>query len=1258
MISTSSWLRSLGMATGWQMQARRLNINIRGMSQLHANSDRSNQQIPTTIPNRITGALSSVNRANLLAKRYFSYLVASPIPCQTLLANRVCRIQTSVPLNQAADQSRPNRALLGGKGMFLQRMKAAGLPVPPFKCVTAQIMNALEQYPLDSHQLARCLPGIVHQQKAQTSLINIRKYLNALPSSEQVKRDIGLAGLAKFIASNDFYEQVKDSEAARYIGELRAQLDGPWTQPVMVRSSGISEDNYGDAQAGKYLSKVQGEEDVVRTCLEVMASGYRPEVCPGVIPPPMALILQQCIDCQYGGVVMSFQSFQDDTLRVEYTPGQPRGVVTGQSGNRPHRIDISRKESVDSAHYFPGTISSRFILRKNTNNNGYSEIRIHDADTQSDDFSQQLSDDRVSALREMVTKLENLLLCPVDMEFAIDHKGRLFLLQVRPVTRLSGGMSFAMPIPEETLAIGEVVSEGYCTGPLWVAKKQKADLMPEGAIVVAHHAQEWMLEPEFLKRAGGLVFDEGGFNDHVAILLRQKAKTLMLAAGQYPAIAAQDGHQVTLACARFKGTPGAFIVVGDHSAKLTSFRTPSSAFFDETLPQTIPTQDDLSPPEGTFRQVASGFKWLTDQNARLLLLYAPGSGLDCLANPVKLSMSPQRAKILAETRECVNRLIYGAKALLEGYLAFLLLARNSRAPKVGRLLDELPLLINRFETLKQTIRAELEAIILPLDDCEDGKISFRQWLAACHRLQSCLQALNPSEAEQVRSVHELIFALHKRFLEALAPVTLASGQGRLFKEEEVAYVDCTTPVSSGESPPLLSPSCKAFLKKLARPATVISMDDALIVNLKLGHHLALIELLENAEGVKGRTLRLKFSDEFDAIDGTDKPGKLKRMWFLVQLLKTIELDKNAAGMKLSSNAVAGEIIVEYTRMTSRQTMQDAFEKLMTALHAIQDMDIYLEDCSLFEGDQWNFDLLAQRLDRDSATEADRFAFQHCLFSTIYDYSTMTPDCCQLLSKQHQQFIDYVQRLEEWWRKSENHFREVLMSNEISEDTRRELLHHLLLIDAQNAMPLVEAVYPDLRDQYYIVKPSACSYSLEFDVPSGQSLPEDREKVKSFFLKYGLEYASQRAQKDKHLVLAITAAHPHNLKYLSEELKADKEVVLAAVTGDGGLLEYASSGLQDDDEVVIAAIAQYPGAFKYASPRIRSDKNMIKILIADDITHLRHAHRAVFHDREYMLDLIQEYPLAFEYAAYRLQEDEDFIDAAVQRNCEVLKYIRK
>ncbi|WP_257287596.1 PEP/pyruvate-binding domain-containing protein, partial [Endozoicomonas sp. SESOKO2] len=278
---------------------------------LPANVGRSDFPTLTTNTDQNTRVDSPTNGTESSPKNYFSDPDPNGLSDPTSLTERTCRLSIS---DQAANDSLPSREQLGGKGMFLQRMAAINLPVPPFKCVSARVMNALEQHPLDSHRLARYLPVIVLELEAECSLIKIREYLNTSPPLEKNKMDKWLEGLTQFIVSSDFYEQVKDSEAACHIRNLRCQLEEQSTsQPVIVRSSGINEDNYGDAQAGKYLSLVQGEDDVLRTCLKVMASAYRPAVCSEGIPQTMALIIQHCVDCRYGGVAMSFQSFQDDT---------------------------------------------------------------------------------------------------------------------------------------------------------------------------------------------------------------------------------------------------------------------------------------------------------------------------------------------------------------------------------------------------------------------------------------------------------------------------------------------------------------------------------------------------------------------------------------------------------------------------------------------------------------------------------------------------------------------------------------------------------------------------------------------------------------------------------------------------------------------------------------------------------------------------------------------------------------------------------
>ena len=137
--------------------------------------------------------------------------------------------------------------------------------------------------------------------------------------------------------------------------------------------------------------------------------------------------------------------------------------MAGHYGTTPHRINIARKKGADHPQYFPGTVSSHFILRKNSTNNGYTETETGDVGAQPNGDEQRLTDDQIASLMQMVRMLEDLLHCPIEIEFGIDHLGQVFLLQVRPITRLSGGMDFAMlpPAPEEALVSGIGVSEGY-----------------------------------------------------------------------------------------------------------------------------------------------------------------------------------------------------------------------------------------------------------------------------------------------------------------------------------------------------------------------------------------------------------------------------------------------------------------------------------------------------------------------------------------------------------------------------------------------------------------------------------------------------------------------------------------------------------------------------------------------------------------------------------------------------------------------------
>ena len=209
-------------------------------------------------------------------------------------------------------------------------MQKAGLPVPPFCTVDTRMTKAIEDLPVDTNLLKAYIPALEELSAQNLSLTDIKSWISSFSSEETDKRKQCLEALSEFIVSDDFYQQLARQKVAGEISFLYNRLF-PHSQPVIVRSSGVTEDNYGDAQAGRYKSVVHKGKDILRSCLEVMASSYKPEVCPQGIPQPMAIILQKCIDCRFGGVVMSYSSLKDNTSFEpvnNFAYKSSKGVVT------------------------------------------------------------------------------------------------------------------------------------------------------------------------------------------------------------------------------------------------------------------------------------------------------------------------------------------------------------------------------------------------------------------------------------------------------------------------------------------------------------------------------------------------------------------------------------------------------------------------------------------------------------------------------------------------------------------------------------------------------------------------------------------------------------------------------------------------------------------------------------------------------------------------------------------------------------------
>ncbi|WP_422408987.1 MULTISPECIES: DUF4116 domain-containing protein [unclassified Endozoicomonas] len=1140
------------------------------------------------------------------------------------------------------------RSSIGGKGLFLHRMQQAGIPVPPFTVVDTTLIARLEQQPFPAKCLLPFLPDIDTQSQQSFSLEQLRTIVTKLPHPQLSE---WLKGLSGFIASEDFYQQVENISAARGIRHRYFRLRQQASGACIVRSSGVDEDRFGNAQAGRYDSRVHGGGDILKTCLQVLSSAYRPEVCPNGQVKPMALVLQQCIHCLLGGAVISHSTLKDNTIEVEYALGQPRGAVSGTTGIRPHRYSIKRSDDENSQpdrQFTPGDVTTQFVLEKITDEEtgeaGYIE-RSKTATTDAKDI--MLSDKILQELQKNIEKLEDMFCCPVDAEFGVDGDLQLHLFQSRPVTQLPGSTRFSAPAPARPLAEGIMVSEGCCSGvALAVNEPVNPEQIPPGAILFANHASDWMLAPDILKRLGGCVFKQGGTNDHVAITLRQAGIPCLLAGCQYSeALRQSSGQQVTLVAGSFADSPGACLLTGDQSAY---WQANSRTSGEDIISR--PSSCLTEPPD--FTRVDTGFDWLNRQNNRLLDYFHADRLLNhCLApgRSKAMSMSANRTNLLPELGMETLLLQNDLQQFLTGYERFLYLAAGSESGALSSgvqpFVNELTALKKQCKYLEDAINGLCSKVLLPL--ATEGELPTRrtnlgQWLKDCQTLQDKLQKLTqPREVCDIHSAHDLIYWFHQRFVSALAPVAEASGQGKITEiTEKRILIDLLPRGVSG----LLNDNCISVLSILnVASLRMLNMMDAALISATLGIHACTITMLEQAEGGKGRTLRLDISDKFSQNEkNRNLQGKLKRFWFLVQTLRCASIDSNSRPMAISFNQSAGKMTIEYTQVDTKRALQDGFVKLVTILSGLTSMDISINKFNPGDtSEKWYFETLVKKCQNGLDEPENNWIYKHCLVLDAitsrymptewhYDYTFF-----DYLDSEYRLFFELAKRARHQTNTSKAPNRNTELREILSSATKhlepddaariiKELLAHMA-IGSISTLTYIELLREDFN------------------------LDDDRAQVR-FLVRHNprvFEYIADRFKNDIEIAESAIKKQGDLLEYASNHLKNNKSLVTIAVNNCGRAIEYASTDLKNDPAVVLSATRNYAFAFYYAGQTVKNNEALSRKIIKEKPEAMYFATESLKNDKDFVLPLLSRYPCIYEDLSDKLKSDPD-IQAAAQR----------
>ncbi len=273
-----------------------------------------------------------------------------------------------------------------------------------------------------------------------------------------------------------------------------------------VRSSAVGED--GEVSfAGQYVTVLnvapqefaEAYKKVVASKYSAAALSYRLHHGMDDLDTPMAVLVIPMIQPSLSGVLFTVdpQTGDQNTIRVSGVAGLGENLVGGEiSAQRRYRV---------------GKTSGQIL-----------------AETEYGDVSSDVAESRIiGKLRQYALDLERDFQRPLDVEWAVDGEGDLFLLQVRPM--------FVAVAEEETIAVADSpdhplrIEDGKCASPgiaegrvlVWPGgdTAKLAELLEPDTILVTRTATT-MLTP-WVDRVKGIVTDIGSASSHLASVARE-----------------------------------------------------------------------------------------------------------------------------------------------------------------------------------------------------------------------------------------------------------------------------------------------------------------------------------------------------------------------------------------------------------------------------------------------------------------------------------------------------------------------------------------------------------------------------------------------------------------------------------------------------------------------------------------------------------------------------------------------------------------
>lgn len=389
----------------------------------------------------------------------------------------------------------------GGKGANLGELTQAGIPVPPGFVVTSK---TYDQFIKET--------GIFDE---------IMDILNALDVNNNKELQAASVKIKDIIVKTRMPDEIRTIVVEAY--NALCHRIGKDDVFVAIRSSATAEDLPEASFAGQqdtYLN-IRGSDEVVEyvqkcwaSLFESRAIFYREENDFDHSKVYIAVVVQEMVNAEKAGVMFTVHpSTGEEKILIEAAWGLGEGVVSGTVTPDTCWYDKETNEILDYK------VSDKKTMFKRDPETGHT-VQVEVPEELREE--RVLSPEEIAKLAELGKRIQGHYNFPQDTEWAINN-GDIFMLQSRPVTTLNmnKGSSDSDEADERIIITkGLGASPGMASGEVKIVKNtDELDKIEKGDVLVTVMTTPDMVPA--MKRADGIITDEGGVTCHAAIVSRE-----------------------------------------------------------------------------------------------------------------------------------------------------------------------------------------------------------------------------------------------------------------------------------------------------------------------------------------------------------------------------------------------------------------------------------------------------------------------------------------------------------------------------------------------------------------------------------------------------------------------------------------------------------------------------------------------------------------------------------------------------------------